>query len=120
MIYLCLRETIRLTLPGTYFRRNVSNDEIPIPGSPGYVIPGKGYVAMAVGDMHHNPSIFKDSDEWDPSRYFPDRAEDKKQTYAWTGWGQGRYVAHFIRRGLIADSLNKTSLPWCTIRKTGN
>ena len=89
MIYLCLRETMRLTLPGTYFRRNTSNDEIPIPESP-YIIPARGYVAMSAGDMHHNPDIFANSEEWDPSRYFPERAEDKKQTYAWTGWGYGR------------------------------
>jgi hypothetical protein len=27
----------------------------------------------------------------DPSRYLPERAEDKKTPYAWVGWGAGRH-----------------------------
>lgn len=68
LAYLCLRETVRLNLPGTFFRQNVSNEDItiPIPSALGYVIPGKGHLGMAVGDKHHSPSVFFDSDQWDP------------------------------------------------------
>lgn len=40
---------------------------------------------------HLDPSIYPDPEQWDPSRYFPERAEDKKAPYAHTGWGVGRH-----------------------------
>lgn len=39
-----------------------------------------------------DPEIFENPDKWDPSRYLPERAEDKKlNKYAWNGWGKGRH-----------------------------
>jgi hypothetical protein len=38
-----------------------------------------------------NPAIYKDPERWDPERFLPDRAEDKKVPHAYMGWGLGRH-----------------------------
>jgi cytochrome P450 len=89
MIHLCLRDSIRLQLLGTAFRRNISGREIPIGN--GEVIPPGAFVTYHTGDIHLNPEVYTDPTKWDPSRYFPDRAEDKKVSHGWMGWGLGRH-----------------------------
>ena len=49
------------------------------------------YQAYHIADVHNNPSIFSDPERWDPSRYLPDRAEDKKVQYGYLGWGAARH-----------------------------
>jgi hypothetical protein len=29
--------------------------------------------------------------KWDPGRYLPDRAEDKKKPFGYVGWGAGKF-----------------------------
>ncbi|KAF2207132.1 hypothetical protein CERZMDRAFT_122786 [Cercospora zeae-maydis SCOH1-5] len=87
----CLKETIRVETCGTAFRKNTSDAEIVINKQTGEVIPPGYYVAMAVDDMHLNPDLFPNPREWDPARFLPERAEDKKETYAWMGWGLARH-----------------------------
>ncbi|KAM3418058.1 hypothetical protein BST61_g6264 [Cercospora zeina] len=87
----CLKETIRVETCGTAFRKNSSDANIVINKQTGEVIPPGYYVAMAVDDMHLNPDLFPNPREWDPARYLPERAEDKKETYAWMGWGLARH-----------------------------
>jgi cytochrome P450 len=89
MIHLCLRDSIRLQLLGTALRRNISGRDIPLGDDE--VIPPGAFVCYHVGDIHLNPEIYPDPTKWDPSRYLPDRAEDKKVLYAWMGWGLGRH-----------------------------
>lgn len=84
-IDLCLKDTIRLQMSGTAFRKNTSNQDIPL-GKTGEVIPAGAYVTLGVGDMHYSPNIYPDPEEWDPARY--ERGEDKKETYGWVGWGK--------------------------------
>lgn len=89
---LCLKDTIRMHMPGTAFRRNVSGHAIPLEGTDakgrkGVVIPDGAYVAYPVGDIFYNPSIYEHADDWDPARYLPGRAEHEKESYAWMGWG---------------------------------
>ncbi|EME83524.1 uncharacterized protein MYCFIDRAFT_211364 [Pseudocercospora fijiensis CIRAD86] len=96
MIYLCLRETMRLGMPGTAFRKNISDQNILIPGTE-EVIPPNTYVAMHVFDAHLNADVYDEPIKWDPSRYLPDRAEDKRQIYSWMGWGHGRHPCLGIR-----------------------
>jgi sterol 14-demethylase len=38
-----------------------------------------------------DPSIYPDPEKWDPERYLPDRAEDKKVPMGYLGWGAGRH-----------------------------
>ncbi len=90
MMDLCLRECIRLQLVGTAFRKNTSGHDVPL-GKTGEVIPADAFAIYLVDDVHMNPDIYPDPQRWDPGRYLPDRAEDKKQPLSWLGWGIGRH-----------------------------
>lgn len=90
MLDLCLRDSIRLQLLGAAFRRNISGHDIPINDGEEVIPPG-AYVTYHLGDVHLNPAIYRDPEVWDPSRYQADRAEDKKQSHAYVGWGTGRH-----------------------------
>jgi len=87
LVDMCLKDSIRLQMSGTAFRKNVTDHEIPINKSGMEVVPAGAYVAWHVGDIHYNPEIYANPDEWDPARYMPDRAEDKKEQYGFMGWG---------------------------------
>ncbi|KAK1070750.1 hypothetical protein LTR12_013769 [Friedmanniomyces endolithicus] len=91
LVDMCLKDSIRLQMSGTAFRKNVTDHEIPINKSGTEVVPSGAYVAWHVGDIHYNPDIYTNPDEWDPARYMPDRAEDKKEQYGFMGWGLGRH-----------------------------
>ncbi|KAF8069204.1 cytochrome P450 [Lyophyllum atratum] len=86
---LVIRETIRLVLNGTALRRNVI-DDMHVAGT-GKTIPKGNFVAYPISDAHLNPNIYTDATEFDPSRFQPGREEDKKQTFAYLGWGAGRH-----------------------------
>ncbi|KAK3402796.1 cytochrome P450 [Sordaria brevicollis] len=90
VIQLCLKETTRLQAVGTSFRRNVSGKDVVLGGS-GEVVPHGGFATYLLDDVHVNPSIYPDPLRWDPGRYLPDRAEDKKEPLAFLGWGAGRH-----------------------------
>lgn len=105
VIDLCLKETIRLQMSGCAFRYNRSNKDIPLGGTSGEVIPKGSFVAMAAGDMHYNPDIYTQPDEWDPSRYLPNRAEDKKQAYSWMGWGLARHPCLGVKFAKLENNL---------------
>lgn len=89
-IELCLRESIRLQLQGTAFRKNTTDKEI-LTGVNDEVIPPGAFVTYHIADAHLDPTIYKDPETWDPSRYLPDRAEDKKKPLSYLGWGVGRH-----------------------------
>lgn len=86
----CLRESIRLQLLGTAFRKNISDNYIPT-GKDGESIPPGAFVTYATADIHLDPEVYKDPMKWDPARLMPDRAEDKKKPHAYLGWGTGRH-----------------------------
>jgi len=81
IIDICLKDSIRLQMSGAAFRKNVSGQDIPL-NKHGEVIPKGAYATFAAGDIHYNPEIYSNPDEWDPARYLPERAEDKKQQHA--------------------------------------
>ena len=91
IIDMSLKDSIRLQMSGAAFRKNISGADIPLNKSGTEVIPKDAYVTLSAGDSHYNPEMFKDPDEWDPSRYMPDRAEDKQPNYRWFGWGVARH-----------------------------
>jgi len=90
LLDLCLRESIRVNGTGTAFRKNVSGLDIPI-GNTKEVIPPGAYATYSFFDVHMNPTIYTNPTKWDPSRYFPERAEDKQRPHAFIGWGVGRH-----------------------------
>lgn len=105
-IDLALKDTIRMHMPGTAFRKNTSGQDIPIPGSKaGEVIPSGAFVAFPVGDMFYNPAIYAAEQDWEPARYLPGRAEDKKQAHAWMGWGAGRHPCLGMRFAKLENNL---------------
>ncbi|KAF2797426.1 cytochrome P450 6A1 [Melanomma pulvis-pyrius CBS 109.77] len=87
---LCLHESIRLQTVGTAFRKNVSGRDVQI-GNTSEVVPKDGFAAFHLDDIHMNPDIYSDPTKFDPARYLPDRAEDKKVPLAYGGWGIGRH-----------------------------
>ncbi|KAM7203021.1 cytochrome P450 6A1 [Rhypophila sp. PSN 637] len=90
IIDLGLRESIRLQLVGAACRKNVSGRDVPI-GNTGEVVPKDGFATYLCDDLHMNPEIYPNPERWDPGRYLPDRAEDKKEPHAYMGWGLGRH-----------------------------
>lgn len=90
IIDMCLRDSIRLNLLGTALRKNTSSQPIPI-GNGSEVIPPGAVVTYATGDIHLDPETYPNPYEWDPARYLPDRAEDKKKPHGFVGWGVGRH-----------------------------
>lgn len=99
---LCLRESVRLQLCGTAFRRNVGGRELQVGG--GEVVPEGAFVVYHMADVHLNPEIYGEPEMWDPARYLPERAEDKKVSLGYLGWGAGRHpCGKFPFCGLSGD-----------------
>lgn len=88
MVDLCLKDSIRLQLHGTGFRKNTAGKDLVIDGQ---VVPKDGFLVYHFGEHHLNPNIYEEPEKWDPSRYLPNRAEDKKDKFAFVGWGAGRH-----------------------------
>ncbi|KAL9056429.1 MAG: hypothetical protein Q9162_002910 [Coniocarpon cinnabarinum] len=95
-IDVCLRETIRMTLIGSFFRWNASTTPLPI-GNSAEVVPSHTFVSYHTNEAHRNPEIYNDPDVFDPDRYSQDRAEDKKAPDAYVGWGAGRHLCLGMR-----------------------
>ncbi|QIX02177.1 hypothetical protein AMS68_007694 [Peltaster fructicola] len=89
LIDACLRESIRLQMPGTAFRRNSSGKDLPL--STGEVIPKDAYVTYLITDVHQDPTVYTNPMKWDPLRYSSERAEDKKVHHAGLMWGVSRH-----------------------------
>lgn len=105
MTDICLKDTIRLHLPGTAFRKNVSGRDIVLDKAGREVVPPNSFAAYAVADIHYNSEIYEDPLEWDPSRYTPERAEDKKKQYAWLGWGVSRHPCLGMRFAKLENNI---------------
>ena len=105
MIDLCLKDSIRLQMSGTAFRKNTSGKPISLDKEGREVIPTDAYVTYAVGDIHYNPEIYSQPDEWDPSRYLPERQEDKKKQYGWIGWGVSRHPCLGMRFAKLENNI---------------
>jgi sterol 14-demethylase len=86
-IDLVLRETMRIVLGGTVLRRNLAGSEsLKMPD--GEV--GSGvFMAYSLTDAHMNPNVYTNPEVFDPERFAPGREEDKRETYAFLGWGAG-------------------------------
>lgn len=102
---LCLKDSIRLQLSGSAFRQNTSGHPIPLNKSGSEVIPPEAYVAYGTADVHYDPSIYPNPEVWDPARYLPERAEDKKKTYAWLGWGVSRHPCLGMRFAKLENNI---------------
>ena len=84
---LVIRETLRVVFTSTLLRRNVVED---ITVSGGVIRPGD-FIAYNTADVHQDPGIYTNADQFDPGRFLPGREEDKKSTFAFLGWGVGKF-----------------------------
>lgn len=90
LINLALRESIRIGLTGIDYRKNIGAHDVPI-GKSGEVIPAGAFAVFQIDNVHMNSEIYRDPSKFDPSRYLPSRAEDKKVPHSYLGWGSGRH-----------------------------
>ncbi|POS73838.1 cytochrome P450 6A1 [Diaporthe helianthi] len=104
LIDLALRESIRFQLVGTAFRKNISGHDVPI-GKSGEVVPSDGFAMYWIDDVHFNPEVYTNPTEWDPSRFLPERAEDKKVPFGYLGWGVGRHPCLGMRFAKLEMSI---------------
>ena len=88
VLELCLKDSIRIQAAGATFRRNVSGRPIKVGES---IVPAGSCVMYHMGDIHQDPEVYPEPLRWDPGRYLPERAEDKKKPYGYLGWGLGRH-----------------------------
>lgn len=86
-IELIIRETIRMTVSFAALRRNVGK-ELRVEG---VVIKRRDFLLYSLGRTHMDPEIYSEPTKFDPDRYLEGREEDRKQTYAYLGWGAGTY-----------------------------
>ena len=105
VVDMCLRDSIRLNLLGTAMRRNISGKDIPT-GNGKEVIPPGAFVTYATGDIHLDPEIYSNPLKWDPARYLPERAEDKKKSiHGFVGWGVGRHPCLGMRFAKLEQNI---------------
>ena len=84
---LIMRESIRMTTSVAALRRNLVkelklDDVIIKPGD---------FLLYSMGGLHMDPNIYTDPSKFDPDRYAEGRAEDRKEAFAFVGWGVGKF-----------------------------
>ncbi|KAH6644276.1 cytochrome P450 6A1 [Boeremia exigua] len=104
VVDLCLKDSIRLNLLGTAFRKNISGRALPT-GNGMEVIPPDAVVTYATADVHQDPSIYPNPEVWDPARYLPGREEDKKVPHGWLGWGVARHPCAGMRFAKLEQNI---------------
>ncbi|KAF8069216.1 cytochrome P450 [Lyophyllum atratum] len=89
-----IRETLRLIAgSGIFLRRNLIKDF----DVDGVKIKKGDFLAYVAADVHLNPEVYPDPLAFDPGRYDEGRAEDKKVSFGFLGWGAGRHPCNGMR-----------------------
>jgi len=83
----CMKETLRMYPPLIFLIRSVAK-ELRFKDM---VIPKGDLLFLSPVVSGRDGSVFANPDEWDPSRFEPARAEDKKAPFAYVGFGGGRH-----------------------------
>ncbi|KAL8281305.1 hypothetical protein RQP46_006339 [Phenoliferia psychrophenolica] len=99
---LCLKDSIRLHLQGAALRRNISGRPDKLGDE---VIDDGSILAYHLADIHMDPNVYAEPEKWDPSRYLPDRAEDKKVPFGWVGWGISRHPCLGMRFAKLESNM---------------
>ena len=61
------------------------------------VIPPGSFPIYHVADAHRDPEVWTEPDKWNPARYLPDHADDKKKSRIYQDWGLGRHPYQGMR-----------------------
>lgn len=128
----CFRDSIRLQLLGTGFRRNVSGRDIEIVGGGAAdgdtrggvgggsgggkggkgkekveVIPAGAYATWHFQERHLDPGVYPVPNRWDPGRYLGGglQEDEKEDPYKWVGFGAGMHPCAGMRVSLLSLSL---------------
>ena len=102
IVDLCLRDSIRLQVQGTGMRRNISGHSVSIGDE---AVPPDAFLLYHFANHHLDPAVYADPLAWDPARYMPGRAEDKKAPYAFIGWGAGRHPCLGMRFAKLEQNI---------------
>ena len=89
---LIIRETLRISISGLAFRRNLLEDMTLAGG----LVKTGDFVAYSLADVHLDPEIYPQPNVFDPARFTPGREEDKKSTFSFLGWGVGAFPFFFF------------------------
>ncbi|KAG9006506.1 hypothetical protein FRB94_014338 [Tulasnella sp. JGI-2019a] len=103
ILELCVRESLRMYLQAPMMRKNMSSEQIIIDGDE-VVSPG-AVMLFYTGAVMMNPGIYKDPHVWDPTRFYPDRAEDKSGQHVYVGWGCGKHPCRGMRFAKLEQSI---------------
>lgn len=82
---LVIRETLRMIVSGALLRRNIVEDI----DFDGIKVKKGDFLLYLTADVHMNDEIYSNPEKYDPGRYLPGREEDKKESFAFVGWGAG-------------------------------
>ena len=58
----------------------------------GHVIPANTAIGVSPAFVHHMAEIFENPDVFEPDRFSPQRAEDKKHNFAWVPFSKGAHM----------------------------
>nr|XP_051693878.1 cytochrome P450 4F3 isoform X1 [Oryctolagus cuniculus]XP_051693879.1 cytochrome P450 4F3 isoform X1 [Oryctolagus cuniculus] len=71
---MCIKESLRLHPPVTVISRSCTQD-VALPD--GRVIPKGNVCVISIFGIHHNPSVWRDPEVYDPSRFDPENDEER-------------------------------------------
>ncbi|KAG8998493.1 hypothetical protein FRB94_000591 [Tulasnella sp. JGI-2019a] len=92
---LCVKETLRLHFQNPMLRRNISAGDIEIGDE---VVPKDAIVFFFTSTVMMDATKYRDPELWDPSRFLPDRAEDKiGGPHTFLAWGSGKHPCRGMR-----------------------
>ncbi len=83
----CVKETLRLYPPIIMLARKLLVD-IEFAG---YQVPAGTTIMASPAVAHRIPEVFPNPNRFEPDRFGPERAEDKKHPMAWIAFGAGRH-----------------------------
>jgi sterol 14alpha-demethylase len=86
-IFWAVREVERLH-PSADMLMRVAEEDLEICG---YRIPKGSYLLVAPSVAHRLPGLFNDPESFDPLRFAPERAEDRRHRFALIGFGGGAH-----------------------------
>ena len=83
-----LREALRLYPPLTSMPRLCTQDT----EFKDFLLPAGTMVGIFPIHVHHMPELWSNPDSFDPERFAPERAEDKRHPFAWAPFGGGAHL----------------------------